>query len=196
GDGPNAIVAGRDGVWVSDEYGATLAHIDPGTGQVRKILVGNSPRGLVLTSSGVWVAARPFAAASHRGGTLTVVTHILPNPCPAAGLRPLGHSPPRPGLRRPRRAAPVRRSSGVHTRPRPGHQAAAPRRRRHDLHLHPPPGDPLLQRRAGAGVGLPPRRPAPAQLRRLPRLLRGHSRRTSVPPAPEPVRPVRGDHHQ
>ena len=85
GDGPHAIVAGRDGVWVSDEFDATLAHIDPGTGQVRKILVGSSPHGLALTNSGVWVGARPFAAASHRGGTLTVVTHILPNRDPALG---------------------------------------------------------------------------------------------------------------
>jgi YVTN family beta-propeller protein len=74
GDGPDAIIAGRDGVWVGDEFGATLAHIDPGTGQVRKIFVGSSPHGLALTSAGVWVAARPFAAASHRGGTLTVAS--------------------------------------------------------------------------------------------------------------------------
>jgi YVTN family beta-propeller protein len=85
GDGPHAIAAGRHGVWVSDEYGATLAHIDPGTGQVRKVFLGSSPRGLALTSAGVWVAARPFTAASHRRGTLTVVTHILPNRDPALG---------------------------------------------------------------------------------------------------------------
>jgi len=83
GDGPNAIVAGRDGVWVSDEFGATLAHIDPGTRQVRKFFVGSLPQGLALTSAGVWVAARPFAAASHRGGTLTVVTRLLPALDPA-----------------------------------------------------------------------------------------------------------------
>jgi YVTN family beta-propeller protein len=83
GDGPDAIVAGRDGVWVSDEFDATLAHIDPGTGQVRKIFVGSSPHGLALTSSGVWVGARPFAGARHRGGTLTVVTQWLPQTDPA-----------------------------------------------------------------------------------------------------------------
>jgi ABC-type transport system substrate-binding protein len=52
---------------------------------VHKIFVGSSPHGLALTSSGVWVGARPFAAPSHRGGTLTVVTHILPNRDPALG---------------------------------------------------------------------------------------------------------------
>jgi YVTN family beta-propeller protein len=83
GDGPHAIVAGRDGLWVSDEFDATLAHIDPGTGQVRKIFVGSSPQGLALTSAGVWVAVRPFAAASHRGGTLTEVSASLPQREPA-----------------------------------------------------------------------------------------------------------------
>jgi len=82
GDGPDAIVAGRDGVWVGDEFGATLAHIDPRTGQVRKFFVGSSPQGLALTRAGVWVAARPFAVASHHGGTLTVVTQFLPAPDP------------------------------------------------------------------------------------------------------------------
>ena len=40
--------------------------------------MGSSPQGLAVTPSGVWVAARPFAAASHRGGTLTVVSAYLP----------------------------------------------------------------------------------------------------------------------
>jgi len=79
GDGPHAIVAGSDGVWVSDEFDATLDHIDPRAGRVvRVVSVGSSPQGLALTPSGVWVGARPFAAASHRGGTLTVVTQWLP----------------------------------------------------------------------------------------------------------------------
>src|SRR5262249_24372701 len=45
---------------------------------VRTVPVGSSPQGIAVTGSGVWVAARPFAAASHRGGTLTVVTQWLP----------------------------------------------------------------------------------------------------------------------
>jgi YVTN family beta-propeller protein len=79
GDGPRAIVAGQGGIWVSDEFDATLARIDPQTGQVvRKIFLGSSPQGLAIAGSDVWVAARAFAAASHRGGTLTVVTKLLP----------------------------------------------------------------------------------------------------------------------
>jgi ABC-type transport system substrate-binding protein len=33
---------------------------------------------MIAAGSGVWVAARPFAAASHRGGTLTVVSGYIP----------------------------------------------------------------------------------------------------------------------
>jgi YVTN family beta-propeller protein len=92
GDGPHAIVAGSDGVWVSDEFDATLDHIDPRAGRVvRALPVGSSPQGLALTPSGVWVGARPFAAATHRGGTLTVVTQWLPqlDPAQAYGIADL-----------------------------------------------------------------------------------------------------------
>ena len=76
GDGPGAIAAASDGVWVSDEFDATLDRIDPRTDRVtRAVSVGSSPQGLAVTGSGVWVAARPFAAASHRGGTLTEVSY-------------------------------------------------------------------------------------------------------------------------
>ena len=75
GDGPSAIVAASDGVWVSDEFDATLDRIDPHTDRVSRVVsVGSSPQGIAVAGSGVWVAARPFAAASHRGGTLTVVS--------------------------------------------------------------------------------------------------------------------------
>jgi YVTN family beta-propeller protein len=83
GDGPHAIAAGPGGVWVSDEFDATLTRIDPATGQVvSKTSLGSSPQGLAIAGSSAWVAARAFAAASHRGGTLTVVTRLLPQPDP------------------------------------------------------------------------------------------------------------------
>jgi YVTN family beta-propeller protein len=92
GDGPHAIVAGSDGVWVSDEFDATLDRIDPRAGRVvRALPVGSSPQGLALTPAGVWVGARPFAAATHRGGTLTVATQWLPqlDPTQAGGIADL-----------------------------------------------------------------------------------------------------------
>src|SRR5262249_13535640 len=55
------------------------------------IPVGSSPQGIAEAGSGVWVAARPFTAASHRGGTLTVVAQWLPqlDPAQAYGIADL-----------------------------------------------------------------------------------------------------------
>ena len=87
GDGPSVIAAAGDGVWVSDEFDATLDRIDPHTKRVTRIVpVGSTPRGIVAAGSGVWVAAQPFAAASHRGGTLTEVSSDLPQLDPAHDL--------------------------------------------------------------------------------------------------------------
>ena len=84
GDGPGAIAVAADGVWVSGEFSATLHRIDPDTNRVSRVIsVGSTPRGIVAAGSGVWVAARPFAAAGHRGGTLTEVSKYLPEPDPA-----------------------------------------------------------------------------------------------------------------
>ena len=162
----------------------------------QRVFVGSSPRGMAGAASGVWVAARAI-----RGGQ-------PPRRHPDRRERPIclsvtrrwhttsSDSGTRHRLRRSGRFAPVRWRGGAHARPRPGHDAAAPGRRRHDVHVHAPPGNPLLQRHARAGVRLPPRHPAPAQLRRLSRLLRRHPRRVSVPPAPAAVRPVRRDRHR
>jgi YVTN family beta-propeller protein len=91
GDGPSSIVAASNALWVSDEFGATLDRIDPRAGKVtRSVFVGSSPRGLAATPSGVWVGARPFAAASHRGGTLTVVWDYLPERDPVQAYDPFG----------------------------------------------------------------------------------------------------------
>ena len=83
GDGPSSIVAAKNALWVSDAFGATLDRIDPQSGQVtRNVFVGSSPQALVATPSGVWAAAQPFTAASHLGGTLTVVSDGMPEPDP------------------------------------------------------------------------------------------------------------------
>jgi YVTN family beta-propeller protein len=79
GDGPRAITAAGDGVWVADQFDATLHRIDPQTDRVDRVVsLGSSPQGIVVAPSGLWVAARPFAAAAHRGGTLIEVTSPLP----------------------------------------------------------------------------------------------------------------------
>jgi YVTN family beta-propeller protein len=84
GDGPSSIVATRDSIWVGDEFGSTLSRIDPRTDRVRTLRLGSSPQGMVATGSGIWVASRPLAAASHLGGTLTVLNWSLPSVDPTA----------------------------------------------------------------------------------------------------------------
>jgi YVTN family beta-propeller protein len=89
GDGPSGIAAAKNAIWVSDEFDATLDRINPQTGQVTRIVhLGSSPHGIAAVGSGVWVAAQPFAAASHRGGTLTDVNQSLPDPDPVNGYVP------------------------------------------------------------------------------------------------------------
>jgi YVTN family beta-propeller protein len=92
GDGPSAIVAAGNGMWVGDEFDATLDHIDPRTDRVdRDVSLGSSPQGIAVTGSGIWVAAGAFAAASHRGGTLTVV-YELPYADPVQAYDPISPS--------------------------------------------------------------------------------------------------------
>lgn len=93
GDGPHAVVADDKAVWVSNEYDATLARIDPRTDRVvRRISIGSSPQGLALVGSTLWVAARAFAARSHRGGTLTVVTRSVPEIDPTHAYDPVANA--------------------------------------------------------------------------------------------------------
>src|SRR6516225_10215706 len=46
--------------------------------------------GIAAAGSGIWVAARPFAAARHSGGTLTEVSKVLPERDPAQADDPTG----------------------------------------------------------------------------------------------------------
>ena len=93
GDGPASIVAAGNSVWVSDQFDATLDRIDPHTDRViRTIHLGSSPQGIVMAGPAPWVAVRPFAAASHRGGTLTEVNYYLPVPDPELADNPASSS--------------------------------------------------------------------------------------------------------
>ena len=125
--------------------------IDPQAGRVvRAVAVGSSPRGIAVAGSGVWVAARAFAAASHRGGTLDRSEHPwLPKTDPTQAVRADRSGSPLAtvydGLVALRRSG---GAAGLALVPDLAVGAAAPGRRRHDLHVHAPPGNPLLQRRA------------------------------------------------
>ncbi|HYY20010.1 MAG TPA: BTAD domain-containing putative transcriptional regulator, partial [Streptosporangiaceae bacterium] len=93
GDGPGSIAATRDGLWVSDQFDGSMDLVDPDTNRVvRAIRLSGSPQGLVATRSGLWVAAGAFAAATHRGGTVTVANDYLPTPDPAQAYDPISLS--------------------------------------------------------------------------------------------------------
>ena len=184
-------------------YGSAMSsvrrssRIDLRSGQVtRNVYIGSSPRGLAATPSGVWVAARPFAAASHRGGTLTVVGDYLPERDPVQAYDPFGVpalATVYDGL------VALRRSGGAAgltlvpdlawTLPRPagGGTTYTFTLRRGIRYSN---GTPVrasdfrrgIQRQLRFGV--------------VSALLRRHPRRANVPPAAAAVRPVRRDHHQ
>ena len=74
GDGTGGVAASNAGIWVASQYAGKVALINPATNAVRRtITVGNRPQDMALAGGLLWVATRP-AAASHRGGTLRVLS--------------------------------------------------------------------------------------------------------------------------
>ena len=78
GDGPHSVQVAGSGVWVSNEYDGTISLIDPSSNEVRRWSLGVSPRGLTEVGGKIWVASGSFAAATHKGGTLTVTGDTIP----------------------------------------------------------------------------------------------------------------------
>jgi YVTN family beta-propeller protein len=79
GDGADGIAVGHRKVWVSSQYAGTVSLINPATHTVtRTIRVGNHPQDTVLAHGLVWVAATP-ATATHRGGTLNMLSSFWPD---------------------------------------------------------------------------------------------------------------------
>ncbi|HYB28103.1 MAG TPA: BTAD domain-containing putative transcriptional regulator [Solirubrobacteraceae bacterium] len=73
GNGAGAITLGRGSLWVASPYAGAVSRIDPATDAVaQRVTVGNQPQGLAFARGLVWVGSQP-TAASHRGGTLTVL---------------------------------------------------------------------------------------------------------------------------
>jgi YVTN family beta-propeller protein len=72
GGSPAGVACSAGAVWVTDGLSGTVSRIDPQTGQTQVIRVGNEPTEIAAGGSGVWVTVLP-SAASHRGGTLTLI---------------------------------------------------------------------------------------------------------------------------
>ncbi len=78
GAGPSGLAVAADGIWVANEFDDTLSRISPQTNRVdRTISLGQRPTGATAANGAVLVAAGPMAA-SHRGGTLRLVTNKFP----------------------------------------------------------------------------------------------------------------------
>jgi DNA-binding beta-propeller fold protein YncE len=54
GRGPSAIAVSDDGVWVANSLDGTVSRVDPDTGTVARIPLGNTPGGIVSSSGLVW----------------------------------------------------------------------------------------------------------------------------------------------
>jgi ABC-type transport system substrate-binding protein/DNA-binding SARP family transcriptional activator/DNA-binding beta-propeller fold protein YncE len=78
GDGPTAATSDGRFLWVAASHSATVTRIEPRSREVRRFGVGASPVALTALGSSVFIAAQPFAATSHVGGTLTVGIDKLP----------------------------------------------------------------------------------------------------------------------
>ncbi len=80
--GVPAGVAFTDGaVWVASTVSGTVSRIDPRTGATQLIQMGNEPTDIAAAGNNVWATVLP-SLASHRGGTLTVLTQLPPDQGP------------------------------------------------------------------------------------------------------------------
>jgi peptide/nickel transport system substrate-binding protein len=71
---PRSIAALGDAVWVTDEAHNRIVRINPSTGEIDLVVnLGNPPRDVAMSGDSVFVATGT-ATASHRGGTLKVIT--------------------------------------------------------------------------------------------------------------------------
>ena len=74
GSGPSGIAVAGDSVWVTNQYVRTLTRIDARSNRVAAtIRTRGQPMAVAAGEDAVWVGAGA-AAATHRGGTLTLAT--------------------------------------------------------------------------------------------------------------------------
>ena len=79
GGQPAGIAYGGGAVWVANSRGGSVVRIDPRTGSVRPIHTGNQPAAVAAAAGGAVLATVLPSPASHRGGTLTLITNLSPH---------------------------------------------------------------------------------------------------------------------
>ena len=78
GGSPVGLAYCGGAVWVADTLNGAVARINPATNKVQLIHLGEQPTEITGNSGYVWATVLP-SLASHRGGTLTVITHVPPD---------------------------------------------------------------------------------------------------------------------
>ena len=74
GSGPSGVATAGDSVWVTNQYASTVTRIDARSNRVAATVPARGqPMAIAAGADAVWVGAGP-AAATHRGGTLTLAT--------------------------------------------------------------------------------------------------------------------------
>jgi YVTN family beta-propeller protein len=59
GEGPTAVAASDEAIWVASSLAGTLTRIDPETNEIeRTIEIGNAPSGLLLADGYLWVTVQ------------------------------------------------------------------------------------------------------------------------------------------
>ena len=93
GNGPRSIAPAPGGVWVTEQFGGSVARIDARHDRVAdRVRVGNRPTGLAAVDGTLWMGVRASDAA-HRGGTLRIPATYDPDSIdPAVAYVPLSQT--------------------------------------------------------------------------------------------------------
>ena len=194
GAAPNGVAVAPDGVWVTDEVGGTLVHLDRASRETAVTTLGGRPEGVTLADGSLWIAVQAGGAA-HRGGTLRMVPQREPIDSidPARAYAPLDVAAPLGGVRRARRLQARRRHRREHARTRPRERASGTDRQRQDIHVPAARGHQVRRRPRAQGICRPLLARAAVQSEPgAARLLRRHRRRARMPEATRAMRPVQG----
>jgi YVTN family beta-propeller protein len=82
GGAPTSVAYAVGALWVADGLHGSVSRVEPGTGNAVVIHLGNEPTSLAAAGGRIWATVLP-SLASHRGGTLTVITKLPPDEGPA-----------------------------------------------------------------------------------------------------------------
>jgi YVTN family beta-propeller protein len=92
GGSPSSLAATARQLWVADPSTSKLLAIDPATGTVaRSVQVGSAPVAIAATTNRLWLSAQA-APATHRGGTMQIVSPLGSFDSPDTALAYVGGS--------------------------------------------------------------------------------------------------------